>query len=111
MLTLHAAVPDIGTFGPFFALRFLLGSYSSKWGDRSHDAYLSCLGIFECCVSPILIKIISAFYVRDEQAKRIGAFYVCNGFAQIFGGLLAYGITFYNGGQIAQWRVSCDQNS
>lgn len=78
--------------------------------ESPHGAHLCTAGIFECCVSPILIRIISAFYVRDEQAKRIGAFYVCNGFAQMIGGLLAFGITFYKGEQIAEWRVSRSKN-
>lgn len=49
-LILHAASAN---FGFFFAMRFLLG-------------------VFESCVSPILIAMISGWYRKDEQAKRIG---------------------------------------
>jgi ACS family allantoate permease-like MFS transporter len=82
---LHA-IPS--TFGPFFALRFLLG-------------------MLESCVAPILILIISMFYKKDEQASRISWFYVMvrvsfistllvvtcifqNGLTAIFGGFVAY---------------------
>ncbi|KAI5124717.1 hypothetical protein M0805_005355, partial [Coniferiporia weirii] len=49
------AVPN--TFGPIFFLRFLLG-------------------MLESCVAPILILIISMFYKKNEQARRISWFYV-----------------------------------
>ncbi|KLO16326.1 MFS general substrate transporter [Schizopora paradoxa] len=72
-------------FGPFFALRFLLG-------------------MCECCVAPILILIISMFYKKDEQARRISWFYVMNGLTQVFGGFVAFGISFEKG-SIAPFRV------
>lgn len=53
-LILHAATAN---FGFFFAMRFLLG-------------------MCEACVSPILIALISGFYRKEEQSKRIGAFYI-----------------------------------
>ncbi|KAF8885604.1 major facilitator superfamily domain-containing protein [Infundibulicybe gibba] len=68
ILMLHA----VGTsFGAFFALRFLLG-------------------VFESCVAPILILVISMFYKKDEQATRISWFYAMTGLSQIFGGFIAY---------------------
>ncbi|GAA6034010.1 hypothetical protein JCM8097_000648 [Rhodosporidiobolus ruineniae] len=81
-LFLHAAS---GLFAPFFVFRVLLG-------------------VFESCVSPILIALVAAFYRKDEQAKRIGAFYVCNGITQIVGGAIAYGITKYSG-PFDHWRI------
>jgi len=72
-------------FGTFFALRFLLG-------------------MCECCVAPILILIISMFYKKDEQARRISWFYVMNGLTQVFGGFVAYGISFEKG-SIAPFRI------
>ncbi|PWN47695.1 MFS general substrate transporter, partial [Violaceomyces palustris] len=82
-LALHAAAPN---FAPFFALRFLTG-------------------MFESVVAPVLIMTIVAFYPREEQAVRISSFYLMNGFAEIFGGLLAWSITFYTGNSIAHWRI------
>ncbi|KAI0321878.1 MFS general substrate transporter [Amylostereum chailletii] len=83
VLMLHA-VPS--SFGPFFALRFLLG-------------------MFECCVAPTLILIISMFYKKDEQASRIAWFYVMNGLTSIFGGFVAYGVSFYDGRRIAPYKI------
>ncbi|KAF7352856.1 MFS general substrate transporter [Mycena venus] len=83
ILMLHA----VGTsFGAFFALRFLLG-------------------MCECCVAPILILIISMFYKKNEQATRISWFYVMNGLTQIFGGFVAYGISFYTGTRLAPYKI------
>jgi len=52
-LTLHAAS---GKFAPFFVFRVLLG-------------------LFESVVSPVLIALVASFYAKNEQSKRIGAFY------------------------------------
>jgi ACS family allantoate permease-like MFS transporter len=41
------------------------------------------LGVFEACVAPILLLIISMWYRRDgEQGKRISYFYAMNGCTQ-----------------------------
>ncbi|KAJ7700008.1 MFS general substrate transporter [Mycena rosella] len=83
ILMLHS----VGTsFGAFFALRFLLG-------------------MCECCVAPILILIISMFYKKNEQASRISWFYVMNGLTQVFGGFVAYGISFYSGKRLAPYKI------
>lgn len=83
VLMLHATT---SSFGAFFALRFLLG-------------------MFESCVAPILVLIISMFYKKDEQATRISWFYVMNGLTSIFGGFVAYGISFYDGHRLAPWKI------
>ncbi|KIJ56724.1 hypothetical protein M422DRAFT_72881 [Sphaerobolus stellatus SS14] len=83
LLMLHAAAP---TFGGFFALRFLLG-------------------MCECCVAPILILIISMFYKKNEQASRISWFYVMNGLTQVFGGFVAFGISFSNSRSIPPYKI------
>ncbi|KAJ7276282.1 MFS general substrate transporter [Mycena haematopus] len=83
ILMLHS----VGTsFGAFFALRFLLG-------------------MCECCVAPILILIVSMFYKKNEQASRISWFYVMNGLTQVFGGFVAYGISFYSGNRLAPYKI------
>ncbi|KAI0049609.1 MFS general substrate transporter [Auriscalpium vulgare] len=88
VLMAHAAAPS---FGAFFALRFLLG-------------------MFESCVAPSLILIISMFYKKEEQATRISWFYVmvshiANGLTSVFGGFVAYGISFYDGHRIAPYKI------
>ncbi|KAE9388672.1 MFS general substrate transporter [Gymnopus androsaceus JB14] len=81
VMMLHA----VGTsFGAFFALRFLLG-------------------MLESCVAPSLILIISMFYKKDEQARRISWFYVMNGLTQIFGGFIAYVLAIFVGIAILAW--------
>ncbi|KAG1907317.1 MFS general substrate transporter [Suillus fuscotomentosus] len=74
------------SFHAFFALRFILG-------------------MCESCVSPILISIISMFYRKNEQGTRIAYFYAMLGFTQVFGGFVAYGISFYNGGAMAPYKI------
>ncbi|KAG2077536.1 MFS general substrate transporter [Suillus decipiens] len=74
------------SFQTFFALRFILG-------------------MCESCVSPILISIISMFYRKNEQGIRIAYFYTMLGFTQVFGGFVAYGISFYNGGVMAPYKI------
>ncbi|KAF8517835.1 MFS general substrate transporter [Gautieria morchelliformis] len=83
ILMLHAAAP---TFGGFFALRFLLG-------------------MCESCVAPILIILISMFYKKSEQASRISWFYVMNGLTQVFGGFVAYGVSFSTSRSIAPYKI------
>ncbi|KAJ8590318.1 MFS general substrate transporter [Rhizopogon salebrosus TDB-379] len=83
LLMLHASTDN---FGAFFALRFLLG-------------------MCESCVAPCLILIISMFYKKDEQASRISWFYVMNGLTQVFGGFVAYGISFYSGKAIPPYKI------
>ncbi|KAJ7591150.1 MFS general substrate transporter [Mycena floridula] len=83
ILMLHA----VGTsFSAFFALRFLLG-------------------MCESCVAPILILIVSAVTKKDEQARRISWFYVMNGTTQIFGGFVAYAVSFYDGRLLAPYKI------
>ncbi|KAJ3741220.1 MFS general substrate transporter [Lentinula detonsa] len=99
ILMLHA----VGTsFGAFFALRFLLG-------------------MCESCVAPTLILIITMFYKKDEQASRISWFYVMvcakvlryikssriaqNGLTQVFGGFIAYGVSFSNDPHLAPYKI------
>jgi MFS family permease len=51
------------------------------------------LGFFEAGVYPSLTLLVSTFYRRHEQAARLGAFWLCNGFALVVGGLITYGIS------------------
>ncbi|KAG6886708.1 hypothetical protein C0992_002726, partial [Termitomyces sp. T32_za158] len=83
ILMLHA----VGTsFGAFFTLRVLLG-------------------MLESCVAPILILIVSMFYKKDEQAQRISWFYLMNGLTQVFGGFIAYGVSFDDGKRLPPYKI------
>ncbi|KAF8848498.1 MFS transporter [Acephala macrosclerotiorum] len=62
------------------------------------------LGVFESCVAPILVLIIAMWYKKEEQGRRVSWFYVCNSLTQIFGGLLAYGVSFAKT-DFASWRI------
>ncbi|KAG0662526.1 hypothetical protein C6P46_003267 [Rhodotorula mucilaginosa] len=84
-LTLHAAS---GAFAPFLVFRLLLGA-------------------FESVVAPIMIALVASFYRKEEQAKRIASFYVCNGITAILGGLIAWGISHVENRQPGRepWRI------
>ncbi|KAK4986705.1 hypothetical protein LTR50_005150 [Elasticomyces elasticus] len=62
------------------------------------------LGVFESCVAPILVLIIAMWYKKEEQGRRVSWFYVCNSLTQIFGGALAYGVSFAKS-SFASWRI------
>ncbi|THH33779.1 hypothetical protein EUX98_g426 [Antrodiella citrinella] len=83
VLMLHATT---SSFGAFFALRFILG-------------------MCESCVAPILVLIISMFYKKNEQGTRIAYFYIMNGLTQVFGGFVAYGISFYDGHVLPPYKI------
>ncbi|KZT24437.1 MFS general substrate transporter [Neolentinus lepideus HHB14362 ss-1] len=83
VLMLHA-VPT--TFGPFFALRFILG-------------------MLESCAAPIQVLITGMFYKKNEQAMRVAWWYLQSGTASVVGGLIAYGISFATNGRIPAWKI------
>ncbi|GAA5803984.1 major facilitator superfamily domain-containing protein [Helicostylum pulchrum] len=63
------------------------------------------LGFFEAGVYPSLTLLVSTFYRRNEQAARLGAFWICNGFALVIGGLITYGIDAMGDAHgIPRWR-------
>ncbi len=66
------------------------------------------LGVFEAAVTPGFALFTSQWYTKNEQGTRMGIWFSFNGFAQIFGGLLAYGIAIgakRHGSTIASWRI------
>jgi len=66
------------------------------------------LGVFESAVTPGFALFTSQWYTKKEQGTRIGIWFSFNGFAQIFGGLVAYGIAKgveRHGASIAAWRI------
>ncbi|KAK4893750.1 Allantoate permease [Elasticomyces elasticus] len=66
------------------------------------------LGVCEAAVTPGFALITSQWYTRREQGARTGIWFSFNGFAQIFGGLVAYGIakgTEHREASIAGWKI------
>ena len=66
-----------------------LGANVMLWGvvlacmsaTTSYAGLMVCrtiLGIFEAPVAPILVLIISMWYKKEEQGRRVSWFYVCN---------------------------------
>ena len=66
------------------------------------------LGIFEAAVTPGFALFSSQWYTKKEQGTRIGVWFSFNGWAQIFGGFIAYGIAKgarLHGSAIAPWKI------
>ena len=66
------------------------------------------LGVFEAAVTPAFALITSQWYTKREQGLRTSFWYSWNGFAQVFGGLLAYGIAISvqnHGSKLPGWRI------
>jgi ACS family allantoate permease-like MFS transporter len=61
------------------------------------------LGVFESAVTPGFALFTSQWYTRKEQGTRTGIWFSFNGFAQIFGGLVAYGIS--TGAKKHNWSI------
>jgi MFS family permease len=66
------------------------------------------LGVFEAAVTPGFALLTSQWYTKAEQGSRTGIWFSFNGFAQIFGGLVAYGIakgTEAHPAAIEGWKI------
>ena len=66
------------------------------------------LGVFEAAVTPGFSFFTSQWYTKAEQGTRTGIWFSFNGFGQIFGGLVAYGIAHgaaLHGSSIAPWKI------
>lgn len=66
------------------------------------------LGACESAVTPGFALITSQWYTIKEQGLRTGIWFSFNGFAQIFGGLLAYGIAKgvnEDGASLKGWQI------
>ncbi|RAL15091.1 allantoate permease family MFS transporter [Aspergillus homomorphus CBS 101889] len=66
------------------------------------------LGVFEASVTPGFALLTSQWYTKSEQGSRVNIWFSFNGFAQILGGLVAYGIavgTEKHGSAIAPWKI------
>lgn len=66
------------------------------------------LGVFESAVTPGFALFTSQWYTKAEQGARTGIWFSFNGFGQILGGLVAYGIAVgarKHGLAIAPWKI------
>ncbi|PYH85794.1 putative allantoate permease [Aspergillus uvarum CBS 121591] len=63
------------------------------------------LGAFEATVTPAFVLFTSCWYKQDEQAKRMGFWLACNGFAQILTAAIAYGLSGVQTSSIAVWKI------
>jgi MFS family permease len=66
------------------------------------------LGVFEAAVTPGFALFTSQWYTKKEQGFRTGIWFSFNGFAQIFGGLVAYGIAVgarKHGTLMEPWKI------
>jgi MFS transporter, ACS family, allantoate permease len=66
------------------------------------------LGVCEAAVTPGFALITSQWYTKKEQGTRTGIWFSFNGWAQILGGLVAYGIavgTKKHPAAIAGWKI------
>ena len=66
------------------------------------------LGVFEAAVTPGFALFTSQWYTKREQGARVGIWFSFNGFGQILGGLVAYGIAVgarKHGMSIEPWKL------
>ena len=100
ILGFHAACT---TFAGLAIVRTLLGVFES-WYVLSEVDFTPMDAYTKTSVAPILILIIAMWYKKEEQGRRVSWFYVCNSLTQIFGGFVAYGVSFANT-KFANWRI------
>ena len=66
------------------------------------------LGMFEAAVTPGFVLFTSQWYTKKEQGFRTGIWFSFNGFANVLGGLVAYGVargTFGRSVALAGWKI------
>ena len=67
------------------------------------------LGIFEASITPAFVLIVSQWWRKEEQGFRTGIWFCSNGFGQILGACVAYGIATgikKNGeASLAGWQI------
>jgi ACS family allantoate permease-like MFS transporter len=102
ILGCHAACTS---FAGLAVVRTLLGVFESWYVVFLYSrCALSVRADRWCSVAPILVLIIAMWYKKSEQGRRVSYFYVCNSLTQIFGGCLAYGVS-YSTSRFATWRI------
>ncbi|KAJ6087045.1 hypothetical protein N7467_005959 [Penicillium canescens] len=86
----------------------ILSCFAAAKNYKGAIAIRFFLGVFEAAVTPGFALLTSQWYTRTEQGKRVNIWYSFNGWGQIIGGLVAYGIatgTRKHGSLIAPWKI------
>lgn len=73
------------SFGALFTVRFVLG-------------------VCEGAITPGFMIVTSMFYTRDEQTKRVGYWFLMNGFAIIFLGFVGFGVLHTKTHNFMAWQ-------
>lgn len=89
---------NVALWGAVLACHAAAGSYAQLAALRA------LLGAFESCVAPILVLVVAMWYRKEERGRRVSWFYACNCLGSIFGGLVAYGVSF-GATRFATWRI------
>jgi MFS family permease len=63
------------------------------------------LGMFEVCISPAIILMISMFYTRSEQPLRMCIILGFNGLSTVLGALMAYGLGHATHTTLKVWQL------
>ncbi|KAI1326257.1 MFS general substrate transporter [Xylariaceae sp. FL0255] len=63
------------------------------------------LGIFEASVAPSFIAITQMWWRRREQTVRIGYWYAMNGFTNMFGSLITWGLGHIENSKLAPYQI------
>ncbi|KAH9930639.1 MFS general substrate transporter [Fomitopsis serialis] len=74
---------------------------------KSFGTLLVCrffLGMAEGAITPGFMIVTSMFYTRTEQTRRVGYWFLMNGTAVIFLGLVAYGTLHISHGALDPWQ-------
>ncbi|KAI0053852.1 MFS general substrate transporter [Auriscalpium vulgare] len=81
-LLCHAACKS---FGALFAVRFIMG-------------------MCEGAITPGFLIVTAMFYTREEQTRRVGYWFLMNGFAIIALGFISFGVLHTHTGSFAPWQ-------
>ncbi|KAF7311475.1 hypothetical protein MKEN_01049800 [Mycena kentingensis (nom. inval.)] len=73
------------SFGALFAVRFILG-------------------LCEGAITPGFMIVTAMFYTREEQNKRVGYWFLMNGFATVFLGFVAFGVLHTKTPNFMPWQ-------
>ncbi|KAL1405623.1 hypothetical protein Q8F55_009262 [Vanrija albida] len=63
------------------------------------------LGVCEGSITAGYLIITSMFYTHEEAARRVGYWFLMNGTAQIFSGLVSFGVYHVDAKKFAPWRL------
>lgn len=86
----------------------LLAAFAGASNFAGAAAIRFLLGVFESASLPAFALIASIWYTKREHNQRTGIYISANGFGQIFGGLIAYGVAKRiadHPASIAGWRI------